>query len=293
MSLAADQHAIVLQAARRIMEADGLLVASGAGMGVDSGLPDFRGREGFWRAYPALRCAGLAFEQIANPAAFARDPTLAWGFYGHRLGLYRRTVPHAGFAMLQRIGAALRGGLFVFTSNVDGQFQKAGFDPQALVEVHGSIHHLQCQRGCHGEIWPADGFEPKVAEDDCRLLNEPPHCRHCGEIARPNILMFDDWNWLGSGTASQESRFEDWLRGQDRPPLTVEIGAGTNVITVRSFAEAIGGALIRINPEPESALPAGALHLRCGALEGIAAIHRALAAAGFFNLAPPAARGRA
>ena len=194
-----------------------------------------------------------------------------------------------GFAMLQQVGAALRSGLFVFTSNVDGQFQKAGFDAQALVEVHGSIHHLQCQRGCHGEIWPADGFEPKVAEDDCRLLNEPPHCRHCGEIARPNILMFDDWNWLGSRTASQESRFDDWLRVQHRPPLTVEIGAGTNVITVRSFAEVIGGALIRINPEPESALPAGALHLRCGALEGIAAIHRALAAAGFFNLAPPAA----
>ena len=81
-------------------------------------------------ACPRLGRAGLAFEQIANPAAFARDPTLAWGFYGHRLALYRRTVPHAGFAMLQQIGAALRGGLFVFTSNVDGQFQKAGFDAQ-------------------------------------------------------------------------------------------------------------------------------------------------------------------
>ena len=287
MSLATDQHAIVLQAAHRIMEADGLLVASGAGMGVDSGLPDFRGHEGFWRAYPALGRAGLSFEQIANPAAFARDPTLAWGFYGHRLALYRRTVPHAGFAMLQQIGAALRGGLFVFTSNVDGQFQKAGFDAHALVEVHGSIHHLQCQHKCHNEICSAEGFEPEVDEDACRLRNQAPRCHHCGEVARPNILMFGDRDWLGRRTAGQVARLDEWTGRQDRPPLTIEIGAGTGVITVRSFAERAGGALIRINPDPEPALPAAVLHLRCGALEGIAAIHRVLVAEGFLQPSGP------
>ena len=285
MTLPADQHALVLQAAHRIMEAEAVLVAAGAGIGVDSGLPDFRGREGFWRAYPALGRAGLAFEQIANPAAFARDPTLAWGFYGHRLALYRRTVPHAGFAMLQQIGAALRGGLFVFTSNVDGQFQKAGFDAQALVEVHDSIHHLQCQHGCRNDIWSADRFEPEVDEDACRLRNEPPRCHLCGDIARPNILMFDDWDWLGSRTAGQVARLEEWTRRQARPPLTIEIGAGTGVITVRSFAERAGGPLIRINPDPQATLPAGVLHLRCGAREGIAAIHQVLVAEGF--LQPP------
>lgn len=286
MPLTVNQHAIVREAARRIMEADGVLIASGAGMGVDSGLPDFRGREGFWRAYPALGRAGLAFEQIANPAAFARDATLAWGFYGHRLALYRRTVPHAGFAMLQQIGAAMRGGLFGFTSNVDGQFQKAGFDAQALVEVHGSIHHLQCQHGCSNEIWSAEGFAPEVDEDACRLINEPPRCRHCGEVARPNILMFDDWAWFGRRTESQVARLDEWTRRQDRPPLTIEIGAGTGVITVRSFAEHAGGPLIRINPNPEAALAAGVRHLRCGALEGIAAIHQVLVAEGFLQPSP-------
>jgi NAD-dependent SIR2 family protein deacetylase len=289
----AAHHAIAIEAARRIMEADAVLLATGAGMGVDSGLPDFRGRDGFWRAYPALRRAGYAFEEIANPVAFARDATLAWGFYGHRLRLYRRTVPHAGFAMLREIGATVRRGLFVFTSNVDGHFQKAGFDLQALVEVHGSIQHLQCQHGCEGEIWPADGFEPEVDEVACRLINAPPRCPHCGEIARPNILMFGDWSWLESRTAGQQSSLEHWLGALDRPPLTIEIGAGTSVATVRRFAERIGAPLIRINPEPASARPGGALHLRCGALEGIAAIHRALIAAGFFNPAPPAADIRA
>ena len=46
-------------------QADGLLITAGAGMGVDSGLPDFRGTEGFWRAYPALAQAHIRFESIA------------------------------------------------------------------------------------------------------------------------------------------------------------------------------------------------------------------------------------
>ncbi|MDS4013216.1 MAG: NAD-dependent deacetylase, partial [Candidatus Accumulibacter sp.] len=71
--------------ARLLTQADGLLITAGAGLGVDSGLPDFRGVHGFWRAYPALGQARIAFEQIANPAAFAAQPRLAWGFYGHRL----------------------------------------------------------------------------------------------------------------------------------------------------------------------------------------------------------------
>jgi NAD-dependent SIR2 family protein deacetylase len=50
-----------------IDQADGLLIAAGAGMRVDSGRPDFRGQEGFWQAYPALRQAGMEFSSITSP----------------------------------------------------------------------------------------------------------------------------------------------------------------------------------------------------------------------------------
>ena len=86
-------------AADLIVQADAIVVAAGAGMGVDSDLPDFRGNEGFWKA-PALASARMDFMAVASPRTFARDPRLAWGFYGHRLALYRETVPHAGFAIL-------------------------------------------------------------------------------------------------------------------------------------------------------------------------------------------------
>ena len=83
----------VERAAQWLRDADALLVTAGAGMGVDSGLPDFRGNQGFWRAYPALSLQSMRFSEIASPSAFHETPGLAWGFYGHRLGIYRRTEP--------------------------------------------------------------------------------------------------------------------------------------------------------------------------------------------------------
>lgn len=136
--------AAVEAAARAIADAEALVITAGAGMGVDSGLPDFRGDEGFWQAYPPFARLGLSFVDLANPVWFERDPTLAWGFYGHRLHLYRATLPHPGFELLRRWGAARRFGSFVFTSNVDGQFQRAAFADERVLECHGSIHHLQC-----------------------------------------------------------------------------------------------------------------------------------------------------
>jgi hypothetical protein len=125
----------IARAAQILHEADGIIVAAGAGMGVDSGLPDFRGNEGFWKAYPALAGAGIDFQMAASAGSFVRDPARAWGFYGHRLALYRRTVAHAGFGLIQKWSQAKPHGCSVFTSNVDGQFQLAGFDPFQVQRV--------------------------------------------------------------------------------------------------------------------------------------------------------------
>lgn len=227
--------------------AQSLLICAGAGIGVDSGLPDFRGNSGFWQAYPALRASGIAFHEIANPAAFAHDPSLAWGFYGHRLQLYRDTVPHAGFAILRRFAAAMPGGAFVFTSNVDGQFQRAGFDEARIVECHGSIHQLQCTRPCSAATWSADGVVPAVDTQACRLRSPLPRCPHCGALARPNILMFNDGDWIADRTEAQFDRLRQW-RAQARGLVVIELGAGTDIPSVRRMSEVQGVPIVRINP---------------------------------------------
>ncbi|BCD68503.1 Sir2 family NAD-dependent protein deacetylase [Nitratiruptor sp. YY09-18] len=246
---------MIQEAANAIKEADYLLISAGAGMGVDSGLPDFRGSEGFWRAYPAAKRLGLRFEELANPRWFEDDPHLAWAFYGHRLNLYRKTQPHEGFAKLLKI-AQDKKDYFVFTSNVDGQFQKAGFAEDKIYEIHGSIHFMQCTQPCSEVIWSANGVEVEIDEENFKALEPLPRCINCSAIARPNILMFGDWNWVDTRAREQESRFAQFLHHIDGKLVIVEIGAGKAVPTVRMMDEEIakdfGATLIRINPrEPD------------------------------------------
>ncbi|MBK9090826.1 MAG: NAD-dependent protein deacetylase [Holophagales bacterium] len=271
MSNATDLEDSLRFAARAVKEAEAIVITAGAGMGVDSGLPDFRGPEGFWNAYPAFRDLGLRFEQLANPDWFFDDPALAWGFYGHRLSLYRRTVPHEGFATLLMWAAEAPLGAFVFTSNVDGQFQKAGFPDDRIVECHGSIHFLQCLRSCGEPIRPADGIQVEIDETTCRARPPLPSCPSCRGLARPNILMFGDMGWDDTRTDAQHATLGNWLDGVKGPLVVLELGAGTNVPTVRMFSERAARAsrrtLVRINPR-EPQLGTG-LSLPLGALEAI------------------------
>jgi NAD-dependent SIR2 family protein deacetylase len=267
------------RAAALIARADALVIGAGAGMGVDSGLPDFRGTEGFWRAYPALGSAGLRFDEIASPAAFRREPVIAWGFYGHRLMLYRRTVPHEGFAMLRCWATRLAQGAAVFTSNVDGQFHKAGFDPQLIYECHGSIHYLQCLVPCSDAIWEADGFAPDVDASACALRGPAPTCPRCGALARPNVLMFGDREWVDTRSVGQAHRLRSWLEAVMRP-VVIELGAGTAIPSVRHFSERVvrdlGGRLVRINPRDSEVDDPRDVGLAMGALEGLRAIGEAM-----------------
>lgn len=253
----------------RIDGASALLVTAGAGMGVDSGLPDFRGAEGFWRAYPPFRALGLRFEDLANPRWFEDDPALAWGFYGHRLTLYRATVPHAGFGVLHRLSQRIP--TFVFTSNVDGQFQASGFADVEVYECHGSIHTLQCSRLCGQGFWSARDLSIRVDPASFRADTAAlPQCPTCSAIARPAILMFGDTFWDDTPFLTAEQALKTFLTGHPSA-LVIECGAGTSVPTVRRFSEqvaACGGGLIRINVR-ESGGPPGTLSLPMTAEEAL------------------------
>lgn len=267
-------------AVEAIRQAQAVVLATGAGMGVDSGLPDFRGNQGFWMAYPMLGKKGISFAEIANPRWFHLDPARAWGFYGHRLMLYRETVPHEGFQALKRMQEALGFELFCYSSNVDGQLQRAGFAEELIVECHGSIHHLQCIRGCYDEIWSADELVVEVNAETLRATSELPVCHHCGSGARPAIYMFGDSGWVETRTRQQFDYYGDFLRQHGAGSVVVlEVGAGVHVPNVRYQAERLqstfGATLIRINPRaPEG--PAGTISLASGGAETLLAIEESL-----------------
>jgi NAD-dependent SIR2 family protein deacetylase len=262
------------RAAEAIKSAKAMVVTAGAGMGVDSGLPDFRGDQGFWDAYPMYERLGINFIGAANPANFEGDPAFGWGFYGHRTNLYRETEPHQGFRMLQDWAAEFGQDSFVVTSNVDGQFQKSGYREDQVLEVHGSIHHLQCLSPCSNDIW--DNQETIPVDLETMRAQHVPGCCNCSQPARPNILMFGDYSWLSDRTRGQEMRFDSFLaQHQHQSIVVVEMGAGTAIPTIRYMSERIGqrfgATVVRINPR-EAQIAGGHISLPCGAVEGLVGI---------------------
>ena len=257
-----------------IKKADALLIGAGAGMGVDSGLPDFRGPKGFWQAYPPLKKLGIVFESMANPSWFRENPALAWGFYGHRFQLYGKTNPHNGYKIILKWIDELKLDYFVFTSNVDAHFQKVGFDENKIYECHGSIMRFQCSHNCGQEAWtPSHDFQLSIEKHSLKAKNPLPICPSCKAIARPNILMFSDWDWDSKNSNIQHRKYREWLDSNGQKNLVVlEIGAGENIPTVRLECESVSelkkGTFIRINPR-ECKIPSGGISIQLGGMQAL------------------------
>ena len=242
-------------AARCIQDSKALLITAGAGMGVDSGLPVFRGDQDLWDHYPFFKQTGMRFTDAANPAFFESQPAKFWYFYGHRFNLYRNTQPHEGYSILLSLVKKLDINHFVFTSNVDNHFHRGGFDPERIAECHGSIFHFQCNK-----CWVIfDAPTGDLTIDQTSSEAEIPRCPRCGAMVRPNILMFNDLDWISDRTQTQIDRFQQWLNANKGVPLTIlEAGAGENVATIRRISEDVlcrlSGErtnLIRINPREQ------------------------------------------
>jgi NAD-dependent SIR2 family protein deacetylase len=284
-------HRAIPRVAELIAKADALLITAGAGMGVDSGLPDFRGPKGFWGAYPALEKLGISFEQMAQPQWFTERPDMAWAFYGHRQELYRETKPHAGYRMLLEWGRAMAAGYFVVTSNVDGHFEYAEFLSNRILEQHGNIHRHQCTTPCCTTIWYYErpGRPPDLPPDlkidlaTLRAFGQLPRCPDCGAIARPNEMMFDDLTFIADVKHIQQDRYSSWLASvRGKRVVILELGAGTAIDTIRRIGAKVTErsltTLVRINPQATEA-EEPAIPIRMGALEALTRIEAALPAA--------------
>ena len=159
--------------AARIRGARRLTILTGAGVSAASGVPTFRGQDGLWRQYRAA--------DLATPEAFARDPRLVWEWYAWRRELIAACRPNAAHDV---IAAWSRNpGCRVVTQNVDDLHLQAG--TRELVRMHGSIWELSCWGRC------AAGSTP-WRDDRVPMTDLPPHCPHCGRVARPAVVWFGE-----------------------------------------------------------------------------------------------------
>ena len=221
------------QLARASAQGGPVVVLTGAGVSAESGIPTFRGPEGYWTVGSAV----YRPEELATRAAFTAMPDDVWGWYLHRRQVCRAAAPNPAHTALARLGRALGPRLTLVTQNVDGLHLRAGSPPAHTYEVHGNIDFMRCA-GPHGrERIPVPDGEPAPGALTCP---------RCGGRARPHVLWFDEYY------DEQLYRFESSLRAAQAAAVLITAGSSgaTNLPSQMVAAAAGSGALlVDINPE--------------------------------------------
>ena len=236
-----------------VNNAEVLFLFTGAGMGVDSGLKTFRDNDGLWSSFPDLKKINLSFKEIANPKNYEKHTKIAMNFYRERLKKYQNISPHDGFYQLLNYGKSLKKGFFSITSNVDGHFFKAGYPKNSVYEIHGNLNNWQCSSYNCSRKRGIDALQKPIIRKDDNILNlELWCCSSCSTPLRPNICMFDDFDWFSEPYSFQSSAFSAFKYNNEfAKSIVIEIGAGDIISSIRRSSELVAfqfkTKVIRIN----------------------------------------------
>ena len=230
-----------------------VLVLTGAGVSAESGIPTFRGKDGYWK--------NLDPTKLATPEAFARDPQLVWDWYRARREHLRNARPNAAHEAVARL-ARRTGEFLLVTQNVDDLHARAGITAEKMVQIHGDIFVTRCSRCEFSYVGRGGSPEPpgacvvqptnrrlrSIAATSERDLNVPI-CPKCQALMRPDVV------WFGEQLSRNElERVEDFLGGGT---CDVVIVAGTTatfgyIIDWALRGSRVGAELIEVNPEETS-----------------------------------------
>jgi len=215
-----------------------VLVLTGAGVSGESGIPTFRGKDGYWRNLDPAR--------LATPEAFTRDPKLVWEWYRERRNRIWNAQPNAAHAAIATLAQHADEFLLV-TQNVDDLHARAGLPKEKMVQIHGDIFLTRCSRCDFGFTERKHDHEHEQEQEE-EEENVVPRCAKCGALMRPGVVWFGEqlpWTEL--------RRVETYL---DRGACDVGIVVGTTATfgyivdwALRAIPECFRGELIEVNPE--------------------------------------------
>ena len=150
------------------------------------------------------------------------------------------------------------------TTNVDAQFEKAGFLPERLFAVQGDYGLLQCARSCHDALYPNRELVARMLArtEDCLVPSElVPACPVCGGPMAVHLRVdgrfVEDAAWRAA-----QKRYRRFVEGVEREPaVLLELGVGWNTPGIVRFpfealARATGAPLVRLNYD-DARLPEG------------------------------------
>jgi len=252
-----------------------VLALTGAGISAESGIPTFRGREGYW----VVGSRNYVPQEMATKEMFDRRPDEVWRWYLYRFGVCRTAEPNAGHRALVTLEARLGERFTLVTQNIDGLHRRAG--SKRVYTIHGDAAWVRCADECglgridQPDMGRRDAATPFTREDRARLT-----CPRCGAWLRPHVLWFDECYDEENYSADSALR----AAGAADLVLVVGTSGATNLpMQIGEIAFFRRIALVDVNPEenPFSELarrsPRG-FHARGGACERLPGIVELLSA---------------
>lgn len=247
----------VLAVCRRALDRPGRIVAlTGAGVSAESGIPTFRGREGYW----TIGAREYHPQELATHEAFEAMPWSVWSWYLYRRGVCQRAAPNAAHTALVRLATALDDRFALVTQNVDGLHRRAGSPDATTFPIHGDISLMRCANDCVPERWPLPDGIPDLDKgaDVAPETRAVLRCPRCRAMARPHVLWFDE--------SYDEPRYHlDTVR-RVAAQAALLIVAGTSAQTnlpwqVVTLARRAGAQIVDVNVEDN---PFGAIAAESG-----------------------------
>ncbi len=221
-----------------------VIVLTGAGVSAESGIPTFRGKEGYW----TVGSREYHPQELATHDAFEAMPWDVWAWYLYRRGVCRAAAPNAAHTALVALDAALGDRFALITQNVDGLHRRAGSPDARTFPIHGDIGLMRCARDCILDRWPIPEDVPALSKGE---PVSPVHrallvCPRCGGMARPHVLWFDE-------TYDEPRFFLDTSR-RLAPQAALLVVIGTSAQTnlpwqVVTLAARAGATVIDVNVE--------------------------------------------
>ncbi len=234
--MAIDARALA-EVAERILAGEKNVAFTGAGVSVESGVPDFRSPGGLWARFPPF--------EYATADAFRADPAKVWLMFRAMGEVLERVEPnpaHLALARLEELGLLTA----VITQNIDDLHQAAG--SRRVVEFHGNARRMVCCCGVW-EVTEAVRARIRAGED------LPPRCPKCGCAVKPDVVLFGD-------PIPPEANREA-MRLAQQPSVFLVVGT-SNVVAPASYlpliAHKTGAFLVEVNPE-RTELSSGLAHL--------------------------------
>ena len=174
----APADAVIDRIAEWVRDAERIVVLTGAGISTESGIPDFRGPQGVWTKNPGA-------EKTATLQYYVADPDVRRRAWRNRIeSEVWQAEPNAGHRAVAELEQRARVHTLV-TQNIDGLHQAAGSDPERLIEIHGTVHHVKCL-SCDYRAPMGEALDRVLAGED------DPACPRCEGILKSATISFGE-----------------------------------------------------------------------------------------------------